>query len=410
MEKFTTDILIIGGGSAGVSAAVAASQAGAKVVLIEKNNYLGGKATASEVGTVCGLYHFSKNEKTEYAVKGFAKLFAEKLKHESNTEPLHNTIGLHYLPYDVAAFKKISIDFLNENNVKTLFDTRLKNVKIESNNITEVETNNKKIIYAKQIIDCSGESSVSLNAKLPLIKNDYFQAAAQVFTMSNISITDEAKLGMILIKELKQAIDSNLLDSTFDRVTVVPGSLKNNCVSFKIGIPHVVDFSEEKINELTEQSHQLVHKLSSYLISNSSIFKTAKLVSVAPEVGIRVGYRAKGKYILTKEDVLTCRKFETGIANGAWPIEIWGQDKRVQMQYFAENDVYQIPADCLKSASIENLYFAGRIISATDDAIASARVMGTCLQTGYAAGKLASAKIVNISEQEIISQIQQNQL
>jgi hypothetical protein len=140
------------------------------------------------------------------------------------------------------------------------------------------------------------------------------------------------------------------------------------------------------------------------------VFKNASLLSVANEAGIRVEARSTGKYILTEEDVLNCKKFDTAIAKGAWPIEEWGQDKRVQMRYFTEGDHYQIPAECLRSNAFKNLFFGGRNISATAGAIASARVMGTCLQTGYAAGKLAANYCVNGSEAAAIKALQQNQI
>ena len=97
----------MGGGAAGVAAAVAASGEGLKVVLIERNTFLGGKATAAQAGTVCGLYKFSKNVQAEYIVKGFTKNFAEELRKRSHTAPLSNYSGLHYLPYDIEAFKTI---------------------------------------------------------------------------------------------------------------------------------------------------------------------------------------------------------------------------------------------------------------------------------------------------------------
>ena len=79
------------------------------------------------------------------------------------------------------------------------------------------------------------------------------------------------------------------------------------------------------------------------------------------------------------------------------------------MRYFNYDDFYQIPADCLKSNSLSNLFFAGRNISATDGAIASARVMGICLQTGFAAGALAANQIANTPEIDTIRAIQLKQ-
>ena len=145
-------------------------------------------------------------------------------------------------------------------------------------------------------------------------------------------------------------------------------------------------------------------------MKNVSVFKNAHLGSVAIEAGIRIGRRATGKYILTEEDVLRAKKFPDAIANVAWPIEEWGQDKRVRMKYFAENDFYQIPVGCLKSNSIDHLFFAGRTISATESVIACARSIGICLQTGYASGKLASAKALKKEEQSALTEIQSEQI
>ena len=109
-----TDVVVLGGGAAGIAAAVAAARKGSKTVLIERNAYLGGKATAAEVGTVCGLYKFSKTENSEYIVKGFAKEFADALQKASGTKPSHSKEGLHYLSYDMEAFKNISLNLLKD--------------------------------------------------------------------------------------------------------------------------------------------------------------------------------------------------------------------------------------------------------------------------------------------------------
>ncbi|MBL0199397.1 MAG: FAD-dependent oxidoreductase [Chitinophagaceae bacterium] len=228
--------------------------------------------------------------------------------------------------------------------------------------------------------------------------------------MEGVSEESEFKLGMILIKALRSAIDKELLGDFYDRVYIVQGSLKNNCVSLKVGIPIAVTYAPGNLQELRTVAQSLVVNLSQYLISNVDAFKNAHIKNIAPEVGIRVGQRSTGKYILMEEDVLSCKKFENAIANGSWPIEIWEQNRRVNMRYFNLDDYYQIPADCLQSNSLNNLFFAGRNISATDGAIASARVMGICLQTGYAAGCLAAATALKLSMNDTIRQIQTEQL
>jgi glycine/D-amino acid oxidase-like deaminating enzyme len=397
-----TDVMVVGGGAAGVAAAVAASEAGLRVTLIERNSYLGGKATAAEVGTICGLYHFSKKE-TTYIVDGFAKEFAELIRKRSRTSPLSSLNGLHYLPYDINVFKTTCSGLLEQHKVTVYTNAEVIGVVENYGRISTVSVNingNPFVFHASAVVDCTGESLVSKLANLPLIKSERFQAAAQVFSIKYVLSEglNEAALGLLLMKELTSAIQQNLLPSHFDRVYVVPGSLHNSRVSLKVGVPIEVTNTPENYTALRQSALAVIDRLLDFLTSSVAIFKNTKLDSIAPEVGIRIGQRGKGKYVLTEDDVLSCRKFPNSIANVAWPIEEWEQNRRVQMQYFALDDFYQIPAGCLQSEIIPNLFFAGRHISATDGAIASARVIGVCLQTGYSAGKMAAMEVMGIGD------------
>jgi threonine dehydrogenase-like Zn-dependent dehydrogenase len=411
MKRFTTDILIVGGGSAGLAAAIAASKNGSKVVLIEKNAYLGGKATAAEVGTICGLYAFSTENAAELAVKGFAREFAEQLKRLSETEAITNSSGLFFLPYAIEKYKELSWGLLYENGVHVLLDTVLKDIKVKDQFINEalLLSNDEHVhLSFKAIVDCTGNSLVSQLANQPLIPSDHFQAAAQVFTLSGLKESNESVLTMVLLREIAKAIHEGKLDASFDRLYLVPGSLKNESVSLKIAIP--LEVKKDNHEQLRQKALSMIDDLITYLNANSTVFKRAKVEHIADEVGTRTDLRPVGKYILSEQDVIGCEKFENAIANGFWPIEEWGQHRSVRMHYLAENDHYQIPADCLMSLEISNLYFAGRGISADDKAIASARVMGTCLQTGYAAGRIASAQTFETPLNSIVKAIQEEQI
>lgn len=408
-----TDIVVLGGGSAGVAAAVAAARNGLRVMLVERNAYLGGKATAAEVGTVCGLYRFSKNENSQYLVKGFTKEFAEKLKTQSGTAPLFSPEGVHYLPYHVDAFKNICLDLISENKIDIFFNAVLEHVTVQEHKLKSIHiiaAGKPVTINLLALIDCSGDSVISQAANLPLITSEKYQAAAQFFTLQGVTEVSEFKLGMIMMKAIRSAIDNNLLGDFYDRVYIVQGSLKNNCVTLKIGIPLAVTYAPGNLQELRTVALGIVETLFRFLKNDVDAFRNASLAHIAPEVGIRTGQRSTGKYLLTEEDVLSCKKFDEAIANASWPIEIWEQNRRVNMRYFTLDDHYQVPAGCLQSNSIDNLFFAGRNISATDGAIASARVMGICLQTGYAAGCMAAAEAQNLSISNAIRQIQNGQL
>ncbi len=413
MNKIQTDIVVLGGGVSGMASAVAASRNGAKVCLVEKNNFLGGKATAAEVGTICGLYAYSLNPKPAFVAKGFMVEFANRLQELSASCPMSNGKGLHYLPYSIQAFKWLCQDFIQKNNIDTLFSANCIDAKMDQHTIQSiyVEKENQQIeICAKAFIDCSGESFLSQKLQLDLIANSTYQAAAQIFTLTGFSALSESALSMLLMKEMRKAVLSGKLSAEYEKVYVVSGSLKNGEVKLKLGVSGEVNFKESNLTELRQKAVHDIANFLEYVRDHLSFFKHAQLHSVAPELGIRTGLRPRGKYILQADDVLHCRKFDQAIANASWPIEEWNQDKKVHMQYFALDDFYQIPAGSLQSDQATNLFFAGRNMAATDAAIASARVIGTCLQTGYAAGKLASHVVRGSTVQQAICEIQTEQI
>ncbi len=414
MNKISdTDVLVVGGGAAGVAACIAASTYGLRVTMIERNGYLGGKATAAEVGTVCGLYVNGLPGNPDYVAGGVAREFAEQLQLASGTAPLHNREWLYYLPYEMEAFKDTCNALLSKYRVEILSQTELISITAGDGHISQAITQSKdeeNIYNVKAVIDCSGEATVSRLAKLDTIHSGHYQAAAQVFTMEHVTEDNEQRLGMILMKALRKAIDEKMLPAHYDRLYVVQGSLKNNRVSLKAGIPLAVTYEPGNLEALRETGLTFIHELTEFLVQHVPAFKDASLQHIAPEVGTRTGARTIGKYVLTAGDILSCRKFEDGIANGSWPLEEWQLDRRVRMGYLQAGGYYQVPARCLQSNFIDNLYMAGRNISATDEAIASARVMGTCFQTGYAAGCLAAGKLMQTPVKKTIQEIQARQL
>lgn len=391
MEELDTDILVIGGGVAGIAAAVGASNE-KNVLLIDANGYLGGNATVSEVGTICGLYHFTYEEESVFITEGFPKEFAESIRIESKSKPLKNKFGLHYLPYDTNAFKAVSKETLIKNNVKYLLNSRVVDVQLENNEVksVEIENNlNRKVIRCKSVVDCSGISIISEKTNQPLLKSDLYQSAAIVFKVSGIDIKSEFGINILLTKEVKMLNSNDKRKKSFHSAHVIPGSLKNGSASFKLGIPIKVTDEKENHDALREVGVRLIKELFELMKTRIEAFKHSKIDHIADNIGIRVQKRPIGKYILNEADVVECRKFPDAAAKSAWPIEEWDDDLKVSISPFKENDWYEIPKKSLMSKTISNLFFGGKNISATDRAIGSARVMGVCMQTGYSAGKLA---------------------
>ncbi len=398
-QEIPIDVLVLGGGAAGVSAAISAAKQGAKVALLERNAFLGGKATAAYVATICGLYYRSDKPQAQYVVEGFPKYFAEQLMERSKTQPIHYKEGLHFLSYQQFAFQHLCDELIQaEKNINLYLQSTVHNATIENDKINKIDVlvyNESVSFFPKAVVDCSGEALIAEWTNTNCLQEEIYQSSAQVFSLTNVANVEERTLSMSLMRVLQKAFMENHLAKEWTRLSIVPGSLQNQQVNLKLGIPIAVDNRLNKITPIQLKAREIIHKLISYLKANLPYFKNAQIGMIAPEVGIRTGKRHIGQYILKESDVLQCRKFKNSVAKGSWPIEHWALDRSPSMSYFEKDNYYDIPQGCLISNQLQNLYFAGRHISAEEKAIASARVIGTCLQTGEAAGILAVRSLMD---------------
>ena len=122
-------------------------------------------------------------------------------------------------------------------------------------------------------------------------------------------------------------------------------------------------------------------------------FRDCVALSTDYTVARRAGRMIVGQYVLRGADVVAGRKFDDAVAKCAWPIEQWTAEGQPRLRYLPRGVHYEIPARSLCAAGVQNLFMAGKSISAEVEAIASARVMGCCLATGEAAGVLAANRL-----------------
>jgi hypothetical protein len=129
---------------------------------------------------------------------------------------------------------------------------------------------------------------------------------------------------------------------------------------------------------------------------------------VAPQLGVRSGRRVLGRARLRDKDVLEAKKSPLGIARGSWPMERWTRSPRPEMTYFSERDYYDISLDCLRAVELDNVFVAGRCLSAETGAMTSARVIGTALATGWGAGTAAAYQTAGKSMDEAIATVRKS--
>ena len=385
-QTVTAEVLVVGAGAAGIAAAVAASRIGARVVVVERGALTGGKATAAMVGTICGIYLRGGSE-ARYAMNGFPREFCEQLAGRSGTHAVAGVRGLWFLPYAYDAFEELGTWLLNETGVELRTSTSIESCHAEGDRLVSAAARGRDgltEIRAASMVDCSGTGLLAELSGAPMIRTQRYQRPAQVFCMRGVRANEESALNMAVNRAMLRADPTG-----HGSVSVVPGSLREGQVCLKIAFSEQVEEGAD-LDVLQANGQRMAGEMAALLKEGVEAFHGAEVSTVAPEVGVRTQQRAQGRYTLEQEDVMTCRKFADGVANGAWPIEFWGAERNVAMRYFGEGEHYQVPAGALRAATLSNLFLAGRTISATEQAIASARVIGTYLGTGYAAGVLAA--------------------
>jgi hypothetical protein len=351
-EKF--DIAVVGSGAAGIAAAISAGRAGCSTLLLDQKPGAGGTGGFSGLTTLCGLYDDNGNMLNN----GFTKEFAESLW---ETEPFQ--MGrVWVLPYRPARFREIAQRMLAATtNVHTLWNTESSGVRVKFDQIESLNG-----IKVAAVIDCTGTAEVARAVGVKCLATDETtQAPAIIFPLHKVErdLATPAAAAQVMLP---------LARAGFPPLSFQP--------SLDAGVIMV------KFAGAARQVPQLIQ----FLRDNVAGFEQCTTPFTEFTQTRRAGRMIVGKYVLTGADVLGGHKFSDAVARCAWPIEQWNPDGKVQLRYLPQHAHYEIPARCLRAASIQNLFMAGKTISADIDAIASARVMGCCLATGAAAGKLAA--------------------
>jgi hypothetical protein len=409
------DVLVIGGGAAGVAAAAAAGRAGARVLLLERYGFLGGLATTAQVGTICGLYlRDAAGAEATPVSGGFAQKFAARLQHVTDAKPLRvMDTGLWVLPYSPPAFAHVADALVSESkNVTVTLHATVAEVQAEGSRLNEVHAlawNEPLLFRPKAVVDCTGEATAAALAGANAENGGVDQAPALVFVLENVD-AGLAERGLLEVRrELHRAVESGTLPVLCERLSLVPGSGAHGRLAFKLSLlpanPHRALW--QQVTDWEREARALLEPLRIFLNDNVLACRNARLESIAPQLGVRSGRRILGRARLADEEVLNTRKFPTGIARGCWPMERWTSSPRPEMTYFAERDYYEVPMDCLRPMELDNVWVAGRCFSATTGAMTSARVIGTAMATGWAAGTAASFQAAGRPANDAITAIRE---
>ncbi len=383
------DILVVGGGMAGVGAAAASGRMGLRTLLVEYFGCLGGNGTSGMVNNFCG-YTTSGPTRVQI-VQGIGgeihRMLVERKGVSSKTS----------FTFNPEILKMVLDELMAEANVELLYYTQMIDPIIEKNTIKGVFVANKggrQAILAKRVLDCTGDGDVCASADVPFELGDGmggFLACDMAFHIVNVgenfksSTVDPAAAEAIKSGEYKitrpQAIIQNIM---------IPGAYWVNWA----GIPWAVNgLDPYRLTQAAMDGRKVVRDLRRFLRDKIEGMENADVIDTAAKVGLRETRRVMGEHLLTGDEVLQGTKFPDGIGACAWPIEIVDPVKGRRYVNLKDGDFYTIPYRCLVPQKVENLLMAGRFISCTHEAQASARVMGPAVVMGQAIGTAAALSI-----------------
>jgi hypothetical protein len=401
---FDCDVLVLGGGSAGVAAAVTASRAGASTILLERQGFLGGMATAALVHSVCGLYFLSDHPEPRLAHVGFPTEFANRLISTGAARGPVRMGRMDVLLHSPPGFAAVCDGFVTENpHLSTHFHSELIEAFRLNDKILEAEFTCRGVrsrVRAKTWIDASGDAELCFAAGVATNQSSSasLQRPAFIFAIQGVAIPLLDEQGRIrLAAGMATAVREGKLN---------PGALGTQVRSTHRGSEAYVtlDLSASdlfdptdptQISELEVEGRRLAIDVFNFLTTTQPAFKDAHLSAFPSRIGIRESRRLMGRSILDGNAVLSGADSSETVALGTWPIENREQNTGPKWRFPLNNRPTQIPLGALHSSVVSNLWAAGRCISCDHEAQAAIRVMGTCMASGQAAGAAAAIQALD---------------
>lgn len=391
------DVVVCGGGPAGIVAALAAARNGAKTALIERYGFLGGAATASLVNPISV---FKSNG--EQVIKGIPWEFVERLSEFGGALDDYENGNV---PIDAEKYKLVAQRMLIESGVKLFLHSYISDVVREEKALSHIVINNKNgavAIKGKYFIDCTGDADVCALAGFPIQEmpgKDGMQPASLGFRLGGVKLdlitglhprTPGAKFQMYSVREKFESLGGIEEIPNFGGpwfCTVLNDDAGIVKVNITRAAANAVD--GESVTETECKLREDVFRLFDLLKKYIPAFSDCYLIHLATQVGFRESRRIKGNHILTADEYVEAIHFDDSVARGAHPIDIHRATDSKQDVRFLSCAGY-IPYRSMISDEFDNIIAAGRCISADRAAFASIRVQATAMALGQAAGTAAT--------------------
>ena len=378
------DIAVIGGGFAGVAAAIAAARRGAKVLIVEKSNALGGAAVNCLVNPFMPYSTTVGDEKVALSRGIFAEI-------HKRLEDAGAMMKESFLEEEL---KRILNDMILEARVDVLFHAYLFKAERDGEKIKAVcvaTVGGEKRIEADNFIDASGDAQLAFLSDCPVRlgrePDSLCQPMTLCFRLGNVDTEKFYASRPALQEKYKQALD----DGEF----INP---RENILCFRTPISNVVHFNTTRVvkknptdpsdvSEAEILARQQIFEVYEFMKKNADGLENSFLMSSAAEIGVRESRMIIGDHVLSESECRACTKFEDGIAACNYDIDIHNPEGTgTSHYYFGPGEYYTIPYRSLIPVGVSNMLVAGRCISSDHGAQASYRIMPVVCCIGEAAG------------------------
>ncbi len=394
------DVLILGGGGAGIAAAVSAARAGAHTVLVERHGALGGMATAALVHSVCGLYLLRAEPGAVLANRGLPGEFVARLVRAGASAGPVRMGRLDVLPHSPPGFAAVADAITAEcGTLDVLLHTELIAAH-GSGRVDSVEVicrGARMALEPRTIADASGDAVLAAlaGAGTEMAESAHLQRPAFIFALHTVDVAALGDEGRIhLAHQIAEAVHDGRLDrGALGAQFRTTGCGSEVYVTVDLAGPENFDpTSPAHLSALEVTGRKIAVELFAFLRANHAAFARAELAAFPARVGIRESRRVRGEITISADDVLRGTESHDVVALGTWPMELREKATGPRWRFPEDNRPTQIPLGALKAEGMENLWTAGRCISCEHEAQAALRVIGTCLATGQAAGIAAASQ------------------
>lgn len=388
------EVVVIGGGSAGIAAAVSAARQGARTLLIERHGQAGGMGTASLVHTFCGLYLLRKEPGAVLANPGFATEMAERMTKATGIGPVR--MGrVDVLPQHPVEFASIADTLIAaEATLELRLHSEVVSVARRENWVIGIAGRGAvQQVTARALVDASGDAVVAamLEVDSEMVASPRLQRPAYVFGIHQSGLLEDgARLetaGLIMEGIRAGSLPQEAMGMTFR------SSGREHEVFGTLDLAGGEDYDPLDggcLSRLELLGRSTAARTVAWLAGRSEIWKGSYISHWPTRAGVRESRRWIGEQVLTGADLLVGRRFDDEIALATWPMEFRENARGPKLRFPEGDKPAGISLGCLKPLGMERLFVAGRCISTDHDAQASIRVMGTCFATGEAAGRAAA--------------------